>query len=74
MNTTIKCNFCDSVNHLVYNTADFAYECYNCCERHWLDENAKGEYMILNSLDEEEVEKELQDGKPMFALSRETPM
>lgn len=65
---TIGCENCLSKNKLTVFGSEFAYECFSCGFRYWIDESAREEYCLLNSLDGDEADAELQDGKPNFAM------
>lgn len=68
MSTRIDCPNCCSANRLKLEPIDFAYECWSCGQRMWIDENAAEEYQLLNSLSRDDADKELQEGIPRFAI------
>ncbi len=65
----IQCNNCLSINHFRSDNHTFAYECYNCYQRSWINESAEVDYMLINSIaSREEASKDLQEGfKVRFA-------
>ncbi len=53
------CLLCSSLNKLLINKTDHAWECWNCNSRYWLDDQARIEYMAHFSLSYDIAEEDL---------------
>lgn len=65
---TEYCFLCGSLNHLVIEENDEAFECFNCGNPQWIDDTARLLYMITNKRKLIEAEKDLQKSKPHFCF------
>ena len=55
------CLLCSSKNHLVVDALTEAWECWNCCARYWLDDQARLEYCIFYDVDFAAAERDLKE-------------
>lgn len=54
------CHICSSINHIfIDDPFVFVYECWNCKNRMWIDEDAKQSYIVMSGLPASQVEEEL---------------
>ena len=65
------CLVCSSLNNIHEELDSQAFECWNCKQAWWLDDQARLEYMVFNDVDTLQAETDLSksDSKIMFATS-----
>lgn len=64
---TETCPCCISVNYIFHDSPiGQAYECWNCGSRHWLDDQARLEYMVYEDVSLEQADSALEDGSVRF--------
>ena len=68
MLTRIDCPNCYSVNRVRIEPFNFAYECWNCYARTWLDDDSKEACKLLYGFNDIEAYHALQEGQPFFAM------
>lgn len=62
------CFLCGSLNHLIIEENDEAFECWNCGNPQWIDDMARLLYMVTNKVTLKEAEKNLLKHKPIFCF------
>ena len=66
---TGQCPWCNSVNHIFIDKQDaFAWECYNCFTKNWLDDAALVEYTVLNDITLIEADEKLENTSEITTL------
>lgn len=65
--STTVCNNCGSVNRLEITLSSEAWECWNCQDRHWFDDDCRKSYAARKGIGLLRADIDLDNGFPIFA-------
>ncbi len=67
MNDNEQCTHCLSRTYFLIQPNSLGWECWNCQAKHWIDDECRLSYMVMEDIDGETAEQALIDGNVALA-------